>query len=206
MARYTNNVSCGGLSFSGGKNREADNEANYKPVIPAGKTVTSWVKIDGNTATCNLPGGHGYTNGVFDVFWEGGRRYGVSGTIVTNALSLDNGTGDDFPASATVGVVVCRQVQINIGIDGDNLALVAFKAEFANQLADAQVSLTFFDDTSYEIAHLDLEANRVKIIDVEGNDDNPFANAAPITYAMAGNGNPDAAVTIKIGVAQDSTP
>ena len=39
--------------------------------------------------------GHGYSNGNFDVFWEGGRRYGVPGTISTNALTLDSKTQPD---------------------------------------------------------------------------------------------------------------
>ena len=205
MARYSNSVTCGGITFSGGKTRTTDNEAGLKPVIPAGKTVTSWVKTDANTAGCNLPSGHGYSNGNFDVFWEGGRRYGVPGTISTNALTLDGGTGDDFPASATVGVVVCRQVQVNVAIDGDALALFATKAAFTDQAADAQVSVTFHDAAADQIAHLDLEANRVVIIDVEGGDTNPFTGD-PITYALVGNGNPEASVTLQLAVAQDSTP
>lgn len=205
MARYNQSVTCGGISFSGGKTRTTDNEAGLKPVIPAGKTVTSWVKTDANTAACDLPSGHGYSNGNFDVFWEGGRRYGVPGTISTNALSLDGGTGTDFPASATANVVVCRQVQVNVAIDGDELAMLAVKPAYADQAADAQVSVTFHDAEADAIAHLDLEANRVVIIDVEGGDTNPFTGD-PITYALVGNGNPDAAVTLYLGVAQDSTP
>lgn len=204
-ARYNVSATIAGQSMIGGKTRIADNEAAYSPVIPAGKTVTAWVKTDANTAGCNLPGGHGYSNGNFDVYWEGGRRYGVPGTISSNALTLDGGTGDDFPASATVGVVVCRQVQVNIVIDGDNLALFVAKAHFADPAADAPAGLTLFDAEDDQIARLDLEANRLTVIDVEGGDANPFTGD-PIAYAFASNGNPAAAVTLQIGVAQDSTP
>jgi len=205
MARYSNSATIGGKSISGSKSRTPDNEASYEPVIPAGKTVTAWVKSDANTAGCDLPTGHGYSNGNFDVYWEGGRRYGVPGTISTNALTLDGGTGDDFPASATVGVVVCRQVQVNIAIDGDVLALFAAKPTYADQAADTRAAMTFHDAANDQIAHLDLQGNRLLIIDVTGGDTNPFTGD-PITYALCSNGNPSAAVTLQIGVAQDSTP
>ena len=74
---------------------------------------TGWTDVDANTASCTLPSGHGYTNGNFDVFWTisgvNYRRYGVPGTISTNTLSLDGGGGDNFPATSTTGVVVCKR-------------------------------------------------------------------------------------------------
>ena len=92
--------------------------------IPAAKAVTDWVKTDANTADGNLPAGHGFTDGKFDVFWDGGKRYGLDGTIVTNALTLDGGEGDDFPATADETVVVCPQTALDLTFDGDNLVLI----------------------------------------------------------------------------------
>ena len=92
--------------------------------IPAAKAVTDWVKTDANTADGNLPAGHGFTDGKFDVFWDGGKRYGLDGTIVTNALTLDGGDGDDFPATADETVVVCPQTALDLTFDGDNLVLI----------------------------------------------------------------------------------
>jgi hypothetical protein len=205
QSRYNINISGGGLSISGSKTRETDDAQGLAPVIPAGKTVTAWVQTDANTAGCNLPSGHGYANGNFDVFWDGGRRYGVPGTIATNALTLDGGTGDDFPASATTGIVVCRQVQVNVAIDGDNLALFGIKAHYADRNADTPAGITFKDVGDADVAHLDLQANRPVVIDVEGGDDNPFTGN-PITYALASNGNAAAEVTLQIVKAGDSTP
>jgi hypothetical protein len=92
--------------------------------VPAAKAVTDWVKTDANTAGCNLPAGHGWTDGSFDVFWDGGYRYGVPGTIATNALTLDGGAGDDFPATGDETVVVCPQTPLDLTFDGDNLVLI----------------------------------------------------------------------------------
>ena len=75
----------------------ADQLIDVEVTLAAAQSVSSWVKTDANTAACNLAGGHGQTDGKFDVYWSGGRRYGVDGTIATNALSLDGGSGDDFP-------------------------------------------------------------------------------------------------------------
>ena len=92
--------------------------------VPAAKPVTSWVKTDANTAAGNLPAGHGFTDGKFDVFWNGGKRYGVDGTIATNALRFDGGAGDDFPGNGDATVVVCPQTPLDLTFDGDNLVLI----------------------------------------------------------------------------------
>ena len=96
--------------------------------LPAAASMTEWVKTDANTAAGTLPDSHGLSNGKFDVFWTGGNRYGVDGTIVANALSLDGGEGDDFPASGNATVVVCRQTALDLSFDGDNLVLIGAMA------------------------------------------------------------------------------
>jgi len=102
--------------------------------VPAAKAVTDWVKTDANTADGNLVAGHGWTDGKFDVFWDGGGRYGLDGTIVTNALTLDGGEGDDFPASGNATVVVCPQQALDLTFDGDNLVLIGAIATRAGLL------------------------------------------------------------------------
>lgn len=165
--------------------------------LAAGKAVTNWVKTDANTAACDLPGGHGYTNGKFDVYWTAGMRYDVDGTIVTNALSLDGGTGTDFPASASADVVVCKHQQINTAIDGD-----AIKLWCVNSTKRAHVH---FEDTG-----------GATINDHELLADQPWTHAAssgaaspltgnPVTVCFATCGETTAGVlTILSG--EDSTP
>jgi hypothetical protein len=103
-------------------------------VLPVAKPVSSWVKTDANTAAGNLPANHGLTDGKMDVFWTGGRRYGVDGTIATNAFSLEGGAGDDFPASADETVVICPQTSLDVSFDGDNLVLIGAIATRAGLL------------------------------------------------------------------------
>ncbi len=68
--------------------------------------VTDWVETNANTAACNLPSGHGFSSGKFEILWNGGKRYSVDGTIMGDALALHGGNGDDFPASGNTTVVV----------------------------------------------------------------------------------------------------
>jgi hypothetical protein len=198
-------VSIAGVSINKSIVRTADSQASWEVTLPAGKDVTAWVKTDANTAACNLPSGHGYTDGNFDVYWSGGVRYGVPGTISTNALSLDGGDGTDFPASATTGVVVTRQVAVNMAIDGDNAKLFAISLELANQSATTQGHVTFEDFADDDIFAFTLTANAPVVYDLESGIANPITGDA-ITECLATNGSSAAAATLKVLVVQDSTP
>jgi hypothetical protein len=87
----------------------------------------------------------------------------------------------------------------------DRRALLGIKAHYADRNATTPAGITFKDVGNADIAHLDLQANRPVVIDVEGGDDNPFTGN-PITYALASNGRAAAEVTIQIVKAGDSTP
>lgn len=182
--------------------RSVDSASGLEPTMPAGKDVTSWVKTDADTAACNLPAGHGYTNGNFDVYWDGGRRYGVPGTIATNALTLDGGAGDDFPASATTGIVVTKQVQVNVGIDGDALSVLGLNMRSTGSISGSRGSAAFYDAGDALIAQVDLP---VAAYDIEGGATNPFTGN-PITYCLASNGISTADAVFQIVIGQDSTP
>ncbi len=207
--QLSGSVSGGGVQIQSGVTRSADNVAGYDPTLAAGKDVTSWVKTDADTAACNLPGGHGYSNGNFDVYWtEAGVqkvRYKVPGVITVNALALDGGSGDNFPASATTGIVVTKQSQLNINIDGDNLAAIGIQLALASQEATTPGHITFYDVDDNPILSLLLKANVKKEWDITGGATNDFTGAA-ITYALASNGSSTASATFKAVVAQDISP
>lgn len=206
MASLTYSVSLGTLQKA--LTRTGDSAIDLEVPLPVGKTVTSWVKTDANTAACNLPSGHGYTDGKFDVYWDGGYRYGVDGTISTNALSLDGGSGTDFPASATTGIVCVKQVTINQAIDGDNVAIIGIVLDMAT--ADGEgTRVTFFDAInaggSAVGAGMLLTANVPRIFDVTGGDTNELTGN-PILSMVASNSSAAYAATLKIQGVQDVTP
>jgi hypothetical protein len=210
QAQFGTSLTAGGVSISKTVNRSGSGViALQEDDVAAGKTVTAWVKTDANTAACNLPGGHGYTDGNFDVFWVVASvnyaRYGVPGTISTNALSLDGGAGDDFPASATVGVVVCKQTSCGLLVDGDNTKAIAVCAESTSESSTSQASIMFVDAAGDTIAQMDLVANVPQIWDITGGSANPFTGDV-ITSVKLGNGSASEALTFKVCGVQDASP
>lgn len=213
---HSETLQVSGTVFTRTKNLTADNASAYgdatSPItLAAGKTVTSWVKTDADTAACDLPSGHGYTDGKFDVYSSAGvlYRYGVDGTIATNALTLDGGTApaysSGFPDTATSGVIVCKQQQVNVGIDGDNASLVGF-------WADAICHVDCQDVSSNSIRAFSMAAEEADCWDSESGIDpdtgeigvNPYTGN-PITKVLISNGTTTAG-TFKAVVLQDSTP
>ena len=200
----------GNTVFNRTKNKTADSANAYgdaaSPItMAAGKTVTSWVKTDADTAACVLPSGHGYSSGKFDVYDSAGvcYRYGVDGTVVGDALSLDGGHipavpagGAGFPSSATVGVVVCKQQQVNATIDGDLAVLVGFEATVIGH-ADLQ------DGSSATVREFNLAANDADCWD-EDKAVNPYTGNV-IVKVLVSNGTTADGV-LRVAVLQDSTP
>ena len=209
QATYSLSVSIAGLTHTKSVTRTADHPNPYSVTLPAAKAVTSWVKTDANTAACVLPAGHAYSNGKFDVYWDGGQRYDVDGTITTNDLALDGGTGTDFPASATATVRVFRQVTINTAIDGDAVKIGLIKLGYTDTAASARGRLLFEDAAGDDIADLDtdngINANVGNIYDVEGGDTNPFTGDV-IASCKASHSNTAAAATLEIATLEDATP
>ena len=166
--------------------------------LAAGKAATDWTKEDADTASCNLTDGHGYTNGKVDVYWSGGVRYDVDMTVSTNALALDGGAGDDFPASETTGVIVCTPQQINTAIDGDKVAMLMINS--------TQRSHLYFEDSAGDsIGAIEIAVGDEPYFwhDTDGST-NPLTGD-PVTVCFASNGSATAA-TLDIIVGEDSTP
>lgn len=89
-----------------------------RTIVPSdqpGKEVTHWVKTGVAAATCSLPEGHGVTSGSFDLFWNGGARYGIWGSVAGNTLTLQGGAGDDLPATGTEKIA-CKEPETLWGV------------------------------------------------------------------------------------------
>lgn len=208
-AIYGASLSAGGIEIQKTITRTADAALGWEITLAVAHAVTDWVKTDANTAACNLTAGHGQTDGKFDVFWTESsvnkRRYGVDGTIVTNALSLDGGAGDDFPASATTGIVVCKQTAINTAIDGDNLAILGISLEYASSSSTSRGHVEMQDSGDAVIEAISLAANSPVIYDITGGASNVFTGNA-ITETRASHNDATYTATLKICGVVDSTP
>lgn len=204
-ATFTPQITVGGVSIQKTITRTGDHPNPYEITLPVAWAVSSWIKTDANTAAGNLASLHGQTSGTYDVFWTGGRRYGVAITVTVNALAIDGGTGDDFPANGNTTVTVSKQVQINTAIDGDNIQIIGLCADVSDEQATSKAHVTFKDADGDTIAALDLTANSPVIYDIAAGVTNPFTGD-PITVAYASNGNASYAASCKILSLEDSTP
>ena len=206
---YGLTVSGAGVSIQKSAVRSGDHTNNFEIVLPAGKAVTGWTDVDSNTASCTLPGGHGYTNGNFDVYWTLAGvnyvRYGVPGTISTNTLSLDGGAGDNFPPTSTAGVVVCKQVQINSAIDGDAVKILAFSLEYTDPSATSRGHIDLQDSGNASIEAIHLSGNVPIVYDIEGGQTNVFTGN-PIAQSFVSHNDTSNTATLKIVSLEDSTP
>jgi hypothetical protein len=209
---YSLSFSGAGMTIQRSITRTADNAVGWAIAVANAKPVTSWLKQEDDGATCDLPAEHGYTNGVFDVYWTGGKRIGCDGTIATNALTFttdggDNGSGDAFPANATTGVTVCRHQQINAAIDGDECEIFAIELGGPdNSTARGQIVFTDANDDPVGDG-LALEANQPQVYDVAAASApaNPLTGE-PITTAFVTTSSATETVTLTLIVIQDSTP
>lgn len=203
-AQFGINFTAGGVSTQKTVERTADSAFGVEATLGVSSALSSWVKTDADTAAGNLAGGHGLTDGVYDFYWTGGRRYGVDVTISTNAVAADGGTGVDFPASANTTVVMRKQQQVNVSIDGDAIGAMCIVLE-STAGATTRGHVTFKDSAGDTIANLDLVANVPQCFDVEGGQTNPFTGD-PITVGYATQESSSATCTLKIMGVADSTP
>lgn len=194
-ATITQAASIGGISISGTASRTASGQISHQVEVPGGKATSSWTKTDADTANCVLAANHGYANAVMDVFWNGGIRYGVTGVVDNNALSLEGGAGTDFPNTNTTGVIVCTRTQVNIDVDADDAEIVMAHAAFRSHI-DWQ------DSGNLTIAGTELTAGEVWQWVKNTGITNPLTgNAIDKAYVSTGT---TSNATVKIGVLYDS--
>lgn len=200
-------VSIGSINQS--KIRTGDDLIDLQVTLPAGKSGTLTTRTDDNTGIVTVASGHGITaSDTVDVYWSGGRRYGVDVTATAaTTIDIDLGSGDNLPAASTA-VVIVKQVVVNKAIDGDSVKIIGFLAELAASTGFG-VRITFFDAVSAGGSAvgngIDLDPNSPFVLDIEGGATN-LLTGSPILSFVASNGDGSNACTLKIQGLQDVTP
>lgn len=204
-ATYGVALSAGGVSIQKSITRSADSALGFEVTLNAAKScvANTWVKTDANTAACNMANGHGYANGLYDTYWTGGRRYNVGVTVTVDALALEGGAGDDFPANATA-VTICPQTSISAAIDGDELEIIGVAIEYADAASTKVGHLSMQDAGAGSIEEIDLTANAPVVYDITGGATNVFTGNA-IASVKASHSDTTNTATVKICGVVDST-
>lgn len=196
-------ISIAGFTFTSSSGTVDADHANIygdsttEIVLAAGTAVASWDESTSSTGTATLSSGHGLTSGTFDVYWTGGQRYGVSGTVTSNSLALTGGSGDNYPADGEATMVVCKQQIINTAIDGDAVSLLVLNSTVG-------AHLHFLDGSAGSVWAKSLAANNTYSWYSTSGVANPLTGN-PVTVCHASNNTTTAGILF-IGTLEDSTP
>jgi len=207
---YTINVQGGGRSINQPVTRTGDSTPNIEIDLPAGTAGTLTTRTDNDTGVVTVASHSITTSDTVDVYWSGGKRYGVDVTATTaTTISIDIGSGDNLPSSSTA-VVIVKQVAANIQIDGDNAKIVAVSYEMAPAAGDGfGCRVTFFDAVngggSAVGSGLSLVANAPSVCDITGGATNLYTGNV-ISSLVASNGSSAYAAKLKVIAEVDSTP
>lgn len=204
MPSLSYGISLGSISRS--ITRTGDSKIEAEIALPAGTAGTLSTRTDDNTGVITVTSHSITTSDTVDVYWSGGRRYGVDVTAQTSTtISIDLGAGDNLPSSSTA-VVIVKQVPFNLALDGDNAKIVGFSYELAADTSDGYgCRVTLLDSADDTITGLDLDAFVPNVCDIEGGATNLYTGD-PITDGVASNGSSTYAATLKIQAIVDATP
>ena len=205
---YSLSVQGGGISVQQSVTRNGDLTVAAQVTLPAGLAGTLTTRTDNDTGVVTVASGHGITAAdTVDVYWSGGRRYGVDVTAVGGTtISIDIGSGDNLP-SASTAVVICKQVAANVMIDGDNAKLVVVNFAVPGT-STAKSRVTFFDAVSgggsAVGSGLDLSANEPRITDVTGGATNNYTGNVILSLVASNGGTAEG--TLQVLAEVDATP
>jgi len=175
--------------------------------------VTGFTLGDPNVAEMDLPANHGQTDGKFDIYWtEAGvqkRRYAMDGTIVTNALTLDGGAGDNLPVTP-VTPVVNKPKTVTASIDGDAVGMFWAVLQFGNNAATGRGNVLFEEADATPVGAVQIRGVQAGVAladyDIVGGVTNPLTGE-PIALAQVSHNDTAYTPTFVLAVLiADSTP
>ena len=126
MANATINVvaSLAGQTVPVSVSRQDDGTSLWTPTVAAAQAATGWTQTDASDGVAAMPDGHGLVTGdKIDVFWTGGRRYGMTATVAGDNVTLAGGGGDNLPANGT-SVMLCEETAVNAAFNPADLTAI----------------------------------------------------------------------------------
>jgi len=159
------------------------------PALNSYQTGQLTTRTGNDDGIVTLSTGHGIisTNKV-DVYWTGGRRFGMTATVDSNAVTVAGGAGNNLPELNTEGVTVVKQTAVNINFDGDDSKVVAvFYRNPSTTTAKAHVDFQDTGNASIEdvdLVHETANTGLDNIWDISAGDTNDFTGNR-ITQAHA---------------------
>lgn len=93
-------VTVGSETLEQSTSNSVDNGVTHQPSVPAAKAGNLTTRTSDTVGELTMATGHGITTGlILDIYWSGGKRYGVTvGTVSVNQVPFSLGSGDNLPA------------------------------------------------------------------------------------------------------------
>lgn len=125
--------------------------------LGAAKTGALTTRTNDTEGTLTMDTGHGITTSArLDLYWSGGRRYGVVvGTVNVDSVPISGGAGDNLPADETDITAMVPQEEA-FSVDGDDV--IATGAQFvpSDSNATAKGMVVFAQSNNAAIYVADL--------------------------------------------------
>lgn len=118
-ASVNSTVTTVGKSFVSRRTVTADGNVTKDPTLAAAKEGALTTRTSDSVGTLTMDAGHGLVTGRIDIFWSGGARYGVTGTVTVNSIAITGGGGDVLPADETDVTVMAPQLEDFVVEAGD---------------------------------------------------------------------------------------
>lgn len=145
-ATYNRALTVADLSFGISATISSDVAIPFSLSIPAAKTGTLTTRTDNDTGVLTMSAGHGIITGQrLDVFWSGGSRIGMTvGTVATNSVPIDGGSGDNLPLNNTA-ITACVPTEQAFAVTGNSVVVLACGAALGGAVtfADSGNALIF---------------------------------------------------------------
>lgn len=205
MSDHNLNVSgvVGGVSISGAITRTIDGQISSSPINIAAAvagTIDSYAEGPPEEWVCTCTGHSFIATNKVDVYWSGGRRYGmIVNDVDGETIDLQEDTvvgGDDMPAAETA-ITVCLRQEIDVDFDGDLLEMLA--------VICTAIGWLVFEEVAPALAYaVELPAaNEPFIWAIGGSIANPLAGK-DVVKAYASHAETTAKV-MGLGIAYDNT-
>lgn len=113
IGSVNNQVTVAGKTFNAQRSVTSDGAVIVDPTLAAAISGSLTTRTDNDTGTLTLASGHPVTTGQrLDVYWSGGKRYGMTvGTVSGTSVPIDGGAGDNLPALNTAVTVMVPQLE-----------------------------------------------------------------------------------------------
>ncbi|MBN2445637.1 MAG: hypothetical protein JXO22_02855 [Phycisphaerae bacterium] len=190
------NADIGGAGFYSQINRTASGAINHSVTLAASQAGTLTTRTSDTEGTLTLGADHGIeTADVIDLYWDGGRRYGVVvGTVAGTSVPISGGAGDVLPAQDTACVAAPR-TELDTDFNADLASVMAA------MIAD-RGRVEFHDSGGLELG-IDMAASEMWLWIDGSTAANPLAGDT-VDKVYISHASSTATAVAKVGVLYDS--